>query len=71
MGSGGVNDYEQPFMVARDVENYLGLPEPEADLTVFHVPAHKISTPTGNQEADALTKICTLANDTVAVDTVD
>lgn len=44
MGSGGVNDYEQPFMVARDVENYLGLPEPEADLTVFHVPAHKIST---------------------------
>lgn len=47
------------------------LQEPEADLTVFHVPAHKISTPPGKQEADALAKICTLANDLVAVDNAD
>lgn len=47
------------------------LQELEADLTVFHVPAHKISTPPGKQEADASAKICTLANDLVAVDNAD
>lgn len=33
------------------------LQEPETDLSVFHVPAHRVSTPPGNQEADVLAKI--------------
>lgn len=41
------------------------LQEPEADLIVlvFHVPAHRVSPPPGNQEAQVLAKICTLATD--------
>lgn len=46
------------------------LQEAEADLIVFHVPAHKASTSLDNQEAGALVKMHTLATDS-SVDTVD
>ena len=46
------------------------LQEPEAVLTVFHIPAHKALTPPGNQEADALAQICALATDP-SVDTAE
>lgn len=39
------------------------LQEPKADLTVFHVPAYRVSTPPDNKEADDLAKINTLATD--------
>lgn len=61
MGKGGVDDYEQTITGTRDI--WAHLQEPEADLAVFHVPAHKASTPLGNQEADVLAKIYTLATD--------
>lgn len=52
-------------MGTRDVERYLQ--EPKADLVV---PAHKLSTPPGNQEAGALAKIHALATD-LSVNTAD
>lgn len=56
---GWMDNYEQPFMGTRDVERYLGI---EADL-VFHAPAHKLPPLPGNQEADALAKICFATDD--------
>ena len=44
--------------------------EPEPDLFVFHVPAHKASTSPDNQEEDALARMHTLATD-LSVHTVD
>lgn len=45
------------------------LQEPDANL-VFHVPAHKVPTASGNQEADALAKTHALVTD-LSVDTAD
>ena len=61
---GGVDDDEQSFMgqeVWKDI--WARLQKPEADLTIFQVPAHRVSTPRSNQEADALAKIYVLATD--------
>lgn len=46
------------------------LQDPRADLTAFPGPAHMVSTPAGNQKADALAKIGTLITDP-SVDTAD
>lgn len=61
MGGRGVNDYEQIFMVARNVERYLSLPT-RARRRSHCIPC-PCPVPPGNQEADALAKICTLATD--------
>lgn len=53
-----VDNYEQGFTGTRD----LGSQQHEADL-VFHVPAHKASSPPGNQETDALVKVHALATE--------
>lgn len=53
----------KPLQGKRCGKIFVLLQEPEADLTVFQVPAHRVSTPWGNQEVDALANIYALATD--------
>lgn len=54
MKNQGAGDINKPLWgqdIWKDI--WVHLQEPQAVLIVFHVPAHKALTPSGNQEADA------------------
>ena len=61
MGRGGVGDHQgvnKPLWgqdMWKDI--WVCLQEPEAVLTLFQLPAHKVLTPLGNQEVSALAQV--------------